>query len=179
MELKKQQMKEKKENVKKKKHTMIAMVVGALLLLSGGVYVYLHGHQTSQPEKRNAAEYPAGNGQMVDVNAASQNLPTLEEGEESSDPYVGQEYLIKNVDKLNVVLKGRSGESTVLYAPTPKDQPKKLTLRVGQEVTLDTAGKNYVWFRLGTPSNVEILVNDQQINTDAQDAEKSYVVKVQ
>jgi cytoskeleton protein RodZ len=179
MELKKQQMKEKKENVKKKKHTMIAMVVGALLLLSGGVYVYLHDHQTSQPEKRNAMEFPSGNGQMEDVNAASQNSPTLEEGEESSDPYVGQEFLIKNVDKLNVVLKGRSGESTVLYAPTPKDQPQKLTLRVGQEVTLDTAGKNYIWFRLGTPSNVEILVNDQQINTDAQDAEKSYVVKVQ
>ena len=179
MELKKQQNKEKKENVKKKKHTVIALVVGALLLLSGGVYVYMNSNETSQPANRDVTERPAGDNEMVDVNAASQDLPTLVEGEESSAPYVGQEYVIKNVDKLNVVLKGRSGESTVRYAPTSKDQPKELTLRVGQEVTLDTAGKNFIWFRLGTPSNVEILVNDQQINTDAQDAEKSYVVKVE
>ena len=179
MELKKQQNKEKKENVKKKKHTVIALVVGALLLLSGGVYVYMNSNESSQPANRDVTERPADDQEMVDVNAASQDLPTLVEGEEASDPYVGQEYLIKNVDKLNVVLKGRSGESKVLYAPTSKDQPKELTLSVGQEVTLDTAGKNFIWFRLGTPSNVEILVNDQQINTDAQDAEKSYVVKVQ
>ncbi|MGA8942929.1 MAG: helix-turn-helix transcriptional regulator [Thermoactinomyces sp.] len=170
----------KKISLRKKRAKIIAVAVGALLLLGGGFYYFfMDREQATRSNDETSATTVYEGATLGDVNAESKNIPTLVEGEASTDAYVGQQYLIKNVDKLEVVLKGRNGESTLLYAPTSKDEPKRLTIKQGQTVTLDTAGKNYIWFRLGTPSNVEILVNGQQINTDAQDAEKSYIVKVE
>lgn len=168
----------KKVTLRKKRYKIIAVAVGALLLLGGGFYFFFMSHDpaSQRTNNNNTVSDVYGGTTPEAANAESKNTPVLVEGEASTD---GQQYLIKNVDKLEVVLKGRNGESTLLYAPTSKDEPKELTLKQGQTVTLDTAGKNFIWFRLGTPSNVEILVNGQQINTDAQDAEKSYIVKVE
>lgn len=166
----------KKVTLRKKRYKIIAVAVGALLLLGGGFYFFFMDQASQSTNNNNPAAGVYGGTTPEAANAESKNTPALVEGEASTD---GQQYLIKNVDKLEVVLKGRNGESTLLYAPTSKDEPKELTIKQGQTVTLDTAGKNYIWFRLGTPSNVEILVNGQQINTDAQDAEKSYIVKVE
>ncbi|MBA4603738.1 helix-turn-helix domain-containing protein [Thermoactinomyces mirandus] len=181
MAAKELQNKGKKVTLRKKRYKIIAIAVGALLLLGGGFYYFFMDHdKASQSTNNNTATTDIYSGASFEnVNAESKKTPALVEGEASTDPKVGQTYLIRNVDKLEVVLKGRSGTSTLLYAPTPNDKPKELTLKERQTVTLDTAGKNYIWFRLGTPSNVEILVNGQQINTDAQDAEKSYIVKVE
>ncbi len=180
MAAKELQNKGKKVTLRKKRYRIVAVAVGALLLLGGVFYFFFMDRDGAPQSDNNTLKTDVYNGATSgDVNAGSKKMPALVEGEASTDPYVGQQYLIRNVDKLEVVLKGRNGESTLLYAPTSKDTPKELTLKQGQTVTLDTAGKNYIWFRLGTPSHVEILVNGQQINTDAQDAEKSYIVKVE
>lgn len=163
------------EKRKKVPGLTIAIAVGALLLIGSGAYYYFAGDTPAEPSNGTEVTAPEDGS---NVNAGEVNMPFLEQGEISENPYEGQLFLIHNVDKLEVVLKANNGESTVLYAPTVNDQPKELTLKVGQVETLDTAGKNEIWFRLGTPSNVEVTVNGQKIITEAQDTEKSYRVQL-
>lgn len=165
---------EKQRSKNKKKVIMIGIAVSALLLIGTGAYFYF-SEDAPQAARGDLPVSPSVN---TGVNANEMNMPILEQGDISENPYEGQLYLIENVDKLEVVLKAKDGESTVLYAPTANDQPKEFTLKVGQVQTLDTAGKDHIWFRLGTPSNVEVSVNGQIINTEAQDTEKSYRVQL-
>jgi cytoskeleton protein RodZ len=175
----KQKSKEALKNGKKSSKLTLAVAISALLLIGAGAYFYwIKGHSPSvagdAPAKAlQSHSIPSGNG-----NALAANTPILQEGEISNNPYEGQLYTISNVDKLQVVLKGENGESRVIYAPTYNDTPEEFTLKVGQEVVLDTKGKDEIWFRLGTPSNVQITVNGQEINTEAQDTVKSYRVKI-
>ncbi|SEN43973.1 helix-turn-helix domain-containing protein [Lihuaxuella thermophila] len=159
---------------KGKKFPAIAAAVGALIL-AGGVYYFAFGNetnQTSESEPQQISEIDTS------VNADGQKTPILEQGETPEREYDGQLYTISNVDKLEVVLKVKEGESRLFYAPTPNDPFKELTLRTGQVLKLDTAGKDHIWFRLSVPSNVDISVNGQQISTEAQDTEKSYRVQL-
>lgn len=152
----------------------IAAAVGALIL-AGGVYYFASGdeaNQTSQTGSQQISEIDTS------VNADGQKTPLLEQGETPENEYEGQLYTISNVDKLKVVLKVREGESRLFYAPAPGPSFKELTLRTGQVLELDTAGKDHIWFRLSVPSNVDISVNGQQISTEAQDTEKSYRVQL-
>lgn len=169
---------EEKETTKRRNYgtgVTVAIAVSALISIGSGVYYYF-SEDAPAPSTENVATTPSG--PNTGVNADELKMPILEHGDISENPYEGQLYLIQNVDKLEVVLKAKNGESTVLYAPTVNDKPKELTLKVGQVETLDTAGKNQIWFRLGTPSNVEVSVNGQIINTEAQDTEKSYRVQL-
>jgi cytoskeleton protein RodZ len=155
---------------------VIAVAVGALLLVGAGIYVFSNKGEPAAVQK------PKTQQNIPDANAnASANgvtTPVLEQGETADDEYVGDLYYISNVDKLEVTLKAKDGDSRVLYAPTPNDQPTSFTLRVGDEKQLDTQGKDHIWFRLSYPSNVEISVNGQIIPTDAQDTEKSYRIQL-
>jgi cytoskeleton protein RodZ len=175
----KQKSKEALKNGKKSSKLTVAVAIGALLLIGAGAYYYWgNSHPSSHagytsPRTQQSQPAPIGN-----ANALAANNPILQEGEISDNPYEGQLYTISNVDKLEVVLKGENGESRVIYAPSYNDRPEEFTLKVGQEVVLDTKGKDEIWFRLGTPSNVQISVNGQEINTDAQDTVKSYRVKI-
>lgn len=156
----------------------VAVAVGALVLVGGGYGAYSSFMADDSPkavqEKSSEDETPTG----LDVSANPQTGPVLEEGGTAENAYEGQLFIIKNVDKLEVQLKAKKGESKVFYAPTPSGQHKSFTMRIGEIKTLDTAGQNQIWFRLGTPSNIEITVNGQPIDTSAQDTEKSYRVQL-
>jgi cytoskeleton protein RodZ len=161
---------------KKSAPVAISVAVAALLLIGAGVYMFT-GHSSSPMP---------GSDQKMDqtqddtsVNAVGITEPVLEPGETSDNEYEGQLYYISNVKNLEVVLKGDEGEARVEYAPNVNDQNKKsFRLQVGQEVKLDTQGKDEIWFRLSYPSNVKVTVNGQELSTDAQDTEKSYRIKV-
>ncbi|MBA4494405.1 helix-turn-helix domain-containing protein [Paenactinomyces guangxiensis] len=168
-----------KENKKGKKPAGLAIGVAvAALLLVGGVGAYVmtgdDSGQTSVSEGSDIDSSPID----TSVNANGKDVPILMDGGSSENEYEGQLYTISNVNKLEVKVKGKTGESVVMHAPSPKESPKIFTLRVGQEVALDTGGKNEIWFRLSVPSNVEVTVNGQTIRTDAQDTQKSYRVQL-
>jgi cytoskeletal protein RodZ len=162
---------------KKSSKLALAIAIGALLLVGAGAYAYF-GNGTAPTVKKEVASTVQQTMQDQNAIASPANTPILEEGDMSSNEYEGQLYNIRNVDKLQVTLKGENGESRVIYAPTANDTPTEFTLKVGQEVTLDTGGKDHIWFRLGTPSNVQITVNGQKISTEAQDTEKSYRIQI-
>ncbi|MRG29060.1 MULTISPECIES: helix-turn-helix domain-containing protein [Laceyella] len=155
---------------------VLPVAIGALLLVGGTLYFTVF-----QPESDTAGGNVDKNvADSVDhsVRADGQNTVYLEEGGTSDNPLEGQLYYVRNANKLEVKLKGRDGESTVSFAPTAKDTPQEFTLKVGEEKTLEIGNQNQVWFRLGTPSNVEVTANGQTINTSAQDTEKSYRVQL-
>lgn len=151
----------------------IAAAIGALIL-AGGVYYFAFGDEENQASQSGSQQISEID---TSVNADGQKTPLLEQGETPENEMEGQLYTISNVDKLKVVLKVKEGESRLLYGPTPNSF-KELTLRTGQVLELDTAGKDHIWFRLSVPSNVDISVNGQQISTEAQDTEKSYRVQL-
>jgi transcriptional regulator with XRE-family HTH domain len=155
---------------------MIAVAVGALLLLGAGVYAFTHkGGPAAVQKPKTQQDIPDAN---ANASAKGVTTPVLEQGETADNDYAGDLYYISNVNKLEVTLKAKDGESRVLYAPTPNDQPTVFTLKVGDETQLDTKGQDHIWFRLSYPSNVEISVNGQIIPTDAQDTEKSYRIQL-
>ncbi|TCS92581.1 helix-turn-helix domain-containing protein [Hazenella coriacea] len=170
-----------KENKNKKVPKLaITIAIGALLLVGGGTAIYNSDFlQTNQVNKKDSSsnQNPDSIAPNLSLNAGEQQLPFLEEGETSSSELEGQLYYINNVDQLDVVLKGKNGESVVQYGPNSSSREQK-TLRVGQSLKIDTAGKNQIWFRITIPSNVEVIVNGQLINTMAQDTDKSYRIQV-
>lgn len=170
-----------KEN-KKVPKLAIAIAIGALLLVGGGTFAVYNSNtpqtnQTVNKKDSNSSQSADATAPNLSLNAGGQQLPYLEEGETSSSELEGQLYYINNVDKLDVVLKGKNGESVVQYGPDSSSREQK-TLRVGQTLKLDVSGKDQIWFRLTTPSNVEVMVNGQNINTMAQDTDKSYRIQV-
>ncbi|MFC7441539.1 helix-turn-helix domain-containing protein [Laceyella putida] len=164
------------DNKKQMPNWVLPVAVGALLLIGGTVYFTMF-QQTSAPVDGKPSKQVEDS---IDnsVRADGQNIVFLEEGGTSDNQLEGQLYYVRNADKLEVKLKGKDGESTVSFAPTAKDTPQEFTLKVGEEKSLEIGNQTQVWFRLGTPSNVEVLVNGQKINTAAQDTEKSYRVQL-
>lgn len=164
------------ESINKLKKWALPVAIGALLLIGGTAYFTMS--PTSAPADGGKTDkqvnYPADTG----VRADGENVVFLEEGGTSENQLEGQLFYVHNADKLEVELKGKEGESTVRFAPTAKDNPQQFTLKVGEERTLEIGNQTQVWFRLGTPSNVEVTVNGQKINTAAQDTEKSYRVEL-
>lgn len=61
----------------------------------------------------------------------------------------------------------------MFYGKSP-DEQQNIILKTDDTFVLP---KGAEWFRLATPSNVEILVNDQMIDTLAQDLPTSYRIK--
>jgi transcriptional regulator with XRE-family HTH domain len=165
------------ENSRKPAPAVISAAVAALLLIGGAVW-YFTG--SDNPEGTvNSEKETTSNG---DANAVDIAEPMLEAGEISEDSYVGQLYYLTNASNLEVVVKGKSGESIVMYAPTAADsksgKKNQFRLRVGEERRLDATGLNEIWFRLSVPSNVQVTVNGVDLSTDAQDTEQSYRIKL-
>lgn len=95
--------------------------------------------------------------------------PTIEEGDEE-DPKYGQRLIVSNVNKLTISVRAVRGESTLFIGRTGNE---KMVLREGDQKVIEG---DQVWFRLGKPSNVDILINNKLVTTRAQDQEKSYYI---
>ena len=159
---------------KKSSKVFFAFLSLALVFLP----VYFFFLRDNKAKNRSVYHYDSKKDLSSVVNAKVKTYPYLEEGPVSDNPLVGQLYFIHNVKKLDIVLKALKGESTVFYGTDFQNQEGHLTLKIGDIFRLDTSNKSKVWFRLGCPSNIEILVNGQVIETQAQDTVKSYRVQL-
>lgn len=101
------------------------------------------------------------------VNEKPEMGPIIEEGDEEDAEY-GQRFTVSNISKLTVVVRAVRGESTLFLG---KSGEEKMILREGDQKVVEG---DQIWFRLGNPSNVDILVNNKLVTTRAQDQEKSY-----
>ncbi|WP_124727513.1 helix-turn-helix domain-containing protein [Staphylospora marina] len=165
------------EDSRKPAPMVISAAVAALLLVGGGIWYFSGSEDPDATVNSNTETLSNG-----DVSAGEIADPMLEPGEIPDDSYMGQLYYLTNASNLEVVVKGKSGESIVMYAPTAADfkngKKNQFRLRVGEERRLDATGLNEIWFRLSVPSNVQVTVNGVDLSTDAQDTEQSYRIKL-
>ncbi len=151
--------------VKQKRNRYIWMIATSLLILFGGVYYFLQGNE----------DVPA-TGEVEMASSKDQKPVTvLEQGE--ANEQLGHMYYITNVSKLEVVFQGKK-EATRLRYGTSKDQYSERVLQEGEEFTMNTDQKDEVWFWLEVPSNFTVKINDQVLDTSAQDIQKSYRVQI-
>ncbi|MBS7530836.1 helix-turn-helix domain-containing protein [Hazenella sp. IB182353] len=163
---------------KKKPVALISLIVSGFIIVGGtGVYFFTKDDSTANPSTLDSSvgiESP----NATTLEAGANNTPVLEEGSLDDYEYAnGQLYTISNVDELNITIKGIKGQSTLRHGDDATSKATEL-INLGKTFTLPTSGKKEYWFVLGQPSNVEISVNGQAINTEAQDVTKSYRIQM-
>ncbi|SFJ24569.1 helix-turn-helix domain-containing protein [Thermoflavimicrobium dichotomicum] len=149
--------------------TLIA-VIGALLLIGGGGYYYYSSLSDEKPKYQASLDSTPNNPQVK-----NKMTPLLEPGE--ANDLLGQMFYITNVDRLEVKFLGKNEPTKFRYGAS-KDNYKEGILKPGEVFKMDTSGKSMVWFWLEVPSNFEVTINDQLLDTSAQDLAKSYRVQI-
>ena len=82
---------------------------------------------------------------------------------------------MKNVSKLEVQIKATKGDTTIRVG----DEVNKgdmFEIKAGEQQTLPY--DKFIWFRLTKPSNVQVKVNGEEIDTTAQDVPRSYRIEL-
>lgn len=158
------------ESQPRKKKSMllpVAVAIGALVLVGVGYVAWGNGGgvlSTLPPQK---------------VVVQPKKTPTLTYIKTSDNPLEGALYSIQNVPDLEVTIRATKGVTTLRYAPELSQAgDSSITLQQGQQQVLDVQGKTEVWFLLGRPSNAEVTVNGQTLDTSIQDTWKSYRVAI-
>ncbi|PTX58654.1 helix-turn-helix protein [Melghirimyces profundicolus] len=154
--------------------------IGALLLVSIGSYtVAMNGFGTeeAQPETPDkSGDQVSASGSGTDqAKADPLDTPTLNKVESGSE-IEGDLYVLENAKKLEVQIKATKGDTNIRFGDKVNQVDDSYDLKAGQQRTLPY--DKYVWFRLTKPSNTEIKVNGEEIDTMAQDVPRSYRVKL-
>ncbi|OYD09512.1 helix-turn-helix domain-containing protein [Paludifilum halophilum] len=150
--------------------------VGALLLVPVG-YLYMNDTSGSGQQADGGEQTEDAGGAGTDtVNANENESPTLAKVETGSD-VEGDLYNLQNAKNLKVEIKASKGESRLDYGEEVNDPKEGFTMEVGEQRVIGE-GNDFVWFRVGKPSNVQIKVNGQDIDTTAQDVPKSYRIQL-
>lgn len=158
--------------------------VGALLLVSATAFYFFNsraeGDKPSQSQAVSVAsdeqEIPTGSGGSSVAVAEKTEKPKLALLKSGSD-LEGDLYELAGSDKIEVIIKAKKGSCSLRYSEKTGGDGENYTLKVGDQKKITVNG-DFIWFRLGTPSNVEILVNGESIDTLAQDVAKSYRIQV-
>lgn len=152
--------------------------VGALVLLSGGAYIVVTNENTTTQSADSGKEQSdkkgvdsAGNNAQADALDAPK-LKVVESGEDLE----GDLYALEDAEKLKVQIKATKGDTNIRFGKKPNEVDESYEIKVGQQRTLPY--DKFVWFRLTKPSNAQIKVNDQEIDTKAQDVPRSYRITV-
>ncbi|MDR6224248.1 helix-turn-helix domain-containing protein [Desmospora profundinema] len=165
---------------KKKKANWLVRVaaVGALILIPVGVYAagLWPGQDTAaDTEQQDDADTAGSSTPKVDAQTPEQvKLQVTEAGSDVE----GDLYTLSGAEQIEIEIKANKGESQLRFGSKVND-PKGETfeLKVGDQRKI--TDKEVVWFRLGKPSNTEIKVNGQEIDTTAQDVPKSYRIQLE
>ncbi|MFC4077905.1 helix-turn-helix domain-containing protein [Salinithrix halophila] len=150
-----------------------AAAIGALILVPvGGWLWYTGGDQTATNADTTESEESSDN----TVNAKVPETTSLNKVETGGD-IEGDLFALKGADKVEIEIKANNGSSGLAYGYETNNQKENFTLKTGEKRVLED--KDFIWFRLFKPSNTEIKVNGQDIDTTAQDVPKSYRIKLE
>ncbi|SDX14981.1 Helix-turn-helix domain-containing protein [Marininema mesophilum] len=167
----------KKKNKGRKTWMVRVAAVGALLLVTVGALAVFNdvlggtGASSEKAGKKNDAATASSS----TANAKTPETTTLSKVETGND-VEGDLYTLKGAKKIEVEIKAVEGESSLTYGTQANNQKENFTLKVGEKRSID--GDKFIWFRLFKPSNTEIKVNGEEIDTTAQDVPKSYRIKL-
>jgi cytoskeleton protein RodZ len=164
---------------KKKPNWLIRVAaVGALILIPVGVFATnLWPGADSAAEQGQQEATQENTGSTPTVDAQTPEEVTLQLAETGSD-VEGDLFTLSGVDKIEIQIKANKGESQLRYGNKVNDpEGETFELKVGDQQKIE--GEETVWFRLGTPSNTEIKVNGEEIDTTAQDVPKSYRIQLE
>ncbi|SFS60086.1 helix-turn-helix domain-containing protein [Marininema halotolerans] len=166
----------KKKNKKRNTWMVRVAAVGALLLVTAGALTSLYGGSADQPApKGKNKEVVAESASNSTVSAKTPDSTTITKVETGKD-IEGDLYTLKGAKKVEIEIKAIKGESGLTYGTKTNNQKENFTLKVGDKRSID--GDKFIWFRLFKPSNTEIKVNGEEIDTTAQDVPKSYRIKL-
>ncbi|QKG84532.1 helix-turn-helix domain-containing protein [Kroppenstedtia pulmonis] len=151
--------------------------IGALVLVPVGWFVFNDSGNsspsTSDTEKSKGESTESG---PETANANEQEAPTLTKVESGGD-LEGDLYTLTNVKKMEVEIQANKGNSRLDYGKEVNHIKEGFTLKVGEKRVVGE-GEKFVWFRIGKPSNVQIKVNGEEIDTTAQDVPRSYRIEL-
>jgi cytoskeleton protein RodZ len=151
--------------------------IGALLLVPiGGYYMFMGGSNSAQQasDKQDQVNMASQDDGDSVANAKVPQTTTLTKVETGED-LEGDLYELKGANDLKVEIKAVKGECQLQYGYGVNQEEERFTLEIGEKKQIE--GKDLIWFRLSKPSNVEIKVSGQEIDTTAQDVAKSYRIK--
>lgn len=155
--------------------------IGALLLVSAAaLYLLNSSADADKPSKGSAAtssansETSGGGSSIANANETEKlKLALVKSGSDME----GDLYELSGREKIEVVIKAKKGSCSLRHSEKTGGDGENYTLKAGDQKKI-TASGGFLWFRLGTPSNVEILVNGESIDTMAQDVAKSYRIQI-
>ncbi|MDN4594420.1 helix-turn-helix domain-containing protein [Polycladomyces subterraneus] len=152
--------------------------VGAILLVSAAALTFVLKDDNQEASNNNSTFtklIDQGNGT---VNAKQAVTPTLSrvETDTSDGNFVGDLYELKGADKITVEIKASQGETQLVYGNEVGQPEARVSMRTGDIYPINKS--KFVWFRLSIPSNAEIKVNGNDIDTTAQNLPKSYRIEL-
>lgn len=157
--------------------------VGALLLVSAASFYFFNSRaEGDKPSDSPAASVSAD--ETSSTSGVGSSIAVAEKNEKpklvllkSGSDLEGDLYELAGSDQIEVLIKAKKGSCSLRYSEKTGGDGENFTLKAGDQKKI-TANGDFIWFRLGTPSNVEILVNGESIDTLAQDVAKSYRIQL-
>lgn len=162
-----------------KKWMLRVASIGALMLVSIGGYTILsngsdseqNASQQSATEGKGSVE-PSGNST---ANAQNLNTPQLDKVKTGND-LEGDLYALENAQKIEVEIKSIKGNTNLSIGSEVNKVEESYEIKAGERRKLKE--DKFIWFRLMKPSNTQIKVNGEEIDTTAQDVPKSYRIEL-
>lgn len=153
--------------------------IGALVLVSIGGYTILtngsdpeqNSPQKTASEKKGSVE-TSGNGT---ANAQVLNTPQLAKAK-TGDDLEGDLFTLENAKKIEVEIKAVKGNTNLSIGTKVNKVEESYEIKVGERRKLKE--DKFIWFRLMKPSDTQIKVNGEEIDTTAQDVPKSYRIEL-
>ena len=150
--------------------------IGALLLVSIGGYTILTNNSDSGASKQPSAdEQGAGVPKNDTANAQDVNTPQLTKVKTGND-LEGDLLTLENAKKIEVEIKATKGNTNISVGNKVNNVEESYEIKVGEQRKLNA--DQFIWFRLMKPSNTQIKVNGEEVDTTAQDVPKSYRIQL-
>lgn len=153
--------------------------IGALLLVSIGGYTVITTGSDDNQVAKNEQPQDGGASDKADTTDKAQadalDAPTLTKVE-TGEELEGDLYVLENADKLKVEIKASKGDTNINVGSKVNQVEDSYEISAGEQRTLSY--DKFVWFRLTKPSNTQIKVNGDEIDTLAQDVPRSYRIQL-